>query len=158
MVTLNQFLTGEKRWGLQGAYLYLIVTDNTGALIVIEYVGGILKIHDHKVGVVTNSPNYEWHFLNLRNYPQLITFGNPGDRQIQGVSLAPFGAGSGMLGLPGDVTLVSRFVRAVAFTQTLITPENAEAGVNEASRILNNFDIPRGWLGARGRKSRKLSP
>ena len=126
--------------------LHLTVTDSTGASIVIEYVGGIMKIHDNKVGVMTNSPNYEWHILNLRNYPQLRAFGNPADRQIQGVSLAPFGAGSGMLGLPGDVTPVSRFVRAVAFTQALIPPKNVEAGINEAARILNNFDIPRGLV------------
>ncbi len=126
--------------------LHLIVTDNTGASIVIEYVGGILKIHDNKVGVMTNSPDYEWHILNLRNYPQLRAFGYSQEMKIQGVSLTPFGAGSGMLGLPGDVTPVSRFVRAVAFTQTLITPKNVEAGINEAGRILNNFDIPRGLV------------
>ncbi len=126
--------------------LHLIVTDNTGASIVIEYVDGKLNIHDNKIGVMTNAPNYDWHILNLRNYPQLRALGSPTDRQIQGVSLAPFGAGSGMLGLPGDVTPVSRFVRAVAFTQTLIPPKNVEAGVNEAARILNNFDISRGLV------------
>ncbi len=126
--------------------LHLTVTDKTGASIVIEYLDGMLEIHDNKVGVMTNSPDYQWHILNLRNYPQLKAFGNPSDQQIQGVSLAPFGAGSGMLGLPGDVTPVSRFVRAVAFTQTLITPKNIEAGINEAARILNNFDIPRGLV------------
>jgi choloylglycine hydrolase len=126
--------------------LHLIVADSTGASIVIEYVGGKLNIHDNKIGVMTNGPNYEWQILNLRNYPQLRAFGGPTDRQIQGVSLAPFGAGSGMLGLPGDATPVSRFVRAVAFTQTLIPPQDAKAGVNEAARILNNFDISRGLV------------
>ncbi len=128
------------------APLHLIVTDNTGASIVIEYVKGELKIHDNRIGVMTNAPEYDWHILNLRNYPQLKPSGPPTAREIDGVSLAPFGAGSGMLGLPGDVTPPSRFVRAVAFTQTLITPKDVEAGVNEASRILNNFDIPRGLV------------
>ena len=126
--------------------LHMVVTDNTGASIVIEYVGGELHIHDNKIGVMTNAPTYDWHILNLRNYPQLRAYGGPAGRQIQGVSLAPFGAGSGMLGLPGDVTPVSRFVRAVAFTQTLIPPKNSESGVNEAARILNNFDISRGLV------------
>ena len=87
-------------------------------------------------------------FLNgpLRNYPQLTAFGGHGSKNIKGINLAPFGAGSGMLGLPGDVTPVSRFVRAVAFTSTTIPPENIEAGINEASRIINNFDIPRGLV------------
>ena len=126
--------------------LHMVVTDSTGASIVIEYVGGKLNIYDNKIGVMTNAPTYDWHILNLRNYPQLRAFGGPTDRQIEGVSLAPFGAGSGMLGLPGDVTPVSRFVRAVAFTETLIPPKDIEAGVNEAARILNNFDISRGLV------------
>ena len=126
--------------------LHQIVTDNTGASIVIEYVGGKLNIHDNKIGVMTNAPPYEWLLLNLRNYPQLRAFGGPMDKQINGVSIAPFGAGSGMLGLPGDVTPPSRFIRAVAFTQTLIPPKDTEACVNEAARILNNFDIPRGLV------------
>ncbi len=128
------------------APLHLIVTDKTGASIVIEYVGGELNIHDNKIGVMTNAPTYDWHILNLRNYPQLRAFGYPTHREIEGVSLAPFGAGSGMLGLPGDATPVSRFVRAVAFTKTMIPPKDSEAGVNEAARILNNFDISRGLV------------
>jgi len=131
------------------APLHLNIADSTGASIVVEYVGGKVNIHDNKIGVMTNSPTYDWHILNLRNYPQLRAFGGPTDRQTSGgVSLAPFGAGSGMLGLPGDSTPPSRFVRAVAFTQTLIPPKDAEAGVNEAARILNNFDISRGLVRA----------
>ncbi len=128
------------------APLHLVVTDSTGASIVIEYVDGKLHIYDNAVGVMTNAPAYDWHILNLRNYPHLGAFGAKPDRNINGVSLAPFGAGSGMLGLPGDVTPPSRFVRAVAFTATLVPIETTEQGVNEASRILNNFDIPRGLV------------
>ncbi|WP_457743259.1 linear amide C-N hydrolase [Sulfurimonas sp.] len=126
------------------APLHIVVVDNTGASIIIEYVKGKLHIYDNKLGVMTNAPSYDWQILNLRNYPQLTAFGGHRNKNIKGISLAPFGAGSGMLGLPGDVTPVSRFVRAVAFTATAITPKNAQSGVNEVSRILNNFDIPRG--------------
>ena len=128
------------------APLHLVVTDSTGASIVIEYVGGKLHIYDNILGVMTNSPPYDWQILNLRNYPQLTAFGGHAKKSIKGVSLAPFGAGSGMLGLPGDVTPVSRFVRAVAFTSTTIPPKDIESGINEVSRILNNFDIPRGLV------------
>ena len=128
------------------APLHLVATDSTGASIVIEYVDGKLHIYDNTIGVMTNSPTYDWHILNLRNYPQLSAFGGHADKNIKGVSLAPFGAGSGMLGLPGDVTPVSRFVRAVAFTSTTIPLKNIETGINEVSRILNNFDIPRGLV------------
>ncbi len=128
------------------APLHLVATDSTGASIVIEYVDGKLHIYDNTIGVMTNSPPYDWHILNLRNYPQLTAFGGHADKNIKGVSLVPFGAGSGMLGLPGDVTPPSRFVRAVAFTSTTIPPENIASGINEVSRILNNFDIPRGLV------------
>ncbi len=128
------------------APLHLVATDSTGASVVIEYVDGQLHMYDNSLGVMTNSPSYDWQVLNLRNYPQLRPFGGHGDKKISSVSLAPFGAGSGMLGLPGDVTPVSRFVRAVAFTSTMLVPKTIDAGVNEASRILNNFDIPRGLV------------
>lgn len=69
-----------------------------------------------------------------------------GRREINGVNLAPFGVGSGMHGLPGDSTPPSPFVRAVAFTQTLLPFPDADSGVPEVARILHNFDIPKGLV------------
>ena len=128
------------------APLHLVATDSTGASIVIEYEEGELHIYDNKIGVMTNAPSYDWHIMNLRNYPQLNPYGGPTPGHIGDVSLAPFGAGSGMLGLPGDVTPPSRFVRAVAYTSTTLPFDTIDKGINEASRILNNFDIPRGMV------------
>ena len=126
--------------------IHHIVTDATGASIVIEYVKGVLSIYDNKVGAMTNSPEYDWHLLNLRNYANLQPLGAPASRAIDGVSLAPFGAGSGMLGLPGDFTPPSRFIRAVAFVNTMTPVKDAAAGVSAASTMLNNFDIPQGLV------------
>ena len=125
--------------------LHHIVSDATGASIVIEYMDGKLSIDDNKVGAMTNSPGYDWHLLNLRNYANLTPRPAPA-RAIDGVSLAPFGAGSGMLGLPGDFTPPSRFVRAVAFVNTMIPAKDAADAVNAASVMLNNFDIPKGLV------------
>ena len=125
--------------------LHHIVSDATGASIVIEYMDGQLSVTDNKVGAMTNSPGYDWHLLNLRNYANL-TPQAAAPRAIDGVSLAPFGAGSGMLGLPGDFTPPSRFVRAVAFVNTMIPAKNAAEAVNAASVMLNNFDIPKGLV------------
>ena len=125
--------------------LHHIVSDASGASIVIEYVNGQLSVTDNKVGAMTNSPNYDWHLLNLRNYANL-TPQAARPHSIDGVSLAPFGAGSGMLGLPGDFTPPSRFVRAVAFVNTMIPAKNAAEAVSAASTMLNNFDIPKGLV------------
>ena len=94
---------------------------------------------------MTNSPAYDWHLLNLRNYANL-TPQAARPHAIDGVSLAPFGAGSGMLGLPGDFTPPSRFVRAVAFVNTMVHAKDAADAVNAASVMLNNFDIPKGLV------------
>ena len=125
--------------------LHHIVSDATGASIVIEYMDGQLSMTDNKVGGITNSPGYDWHLLNLRNYVNL-TPRPRSPHSIDGVSLAPFGAGSGMLGSPGDFTPPSRFVRAVAFVNTMIPAKDAADAVNAASVMLNNFDIPKGLV------------
>ena len=51
--------------------LHHIVSDATGASIVIEYMDGQFSVTDNKVGAMTNSPGYDWHLLNLRNYANL---------------------------------------------------------------------------------------
>lgn len=50
-----------------------------------------------------------------------------------------------MTGLPGDYSSPSRFIRAFFYTQTSIELENTEMAINQASRILNNFDYPKGF-------------
>jgi len=135
----------EKEFG-SPVPLHHIVTDSTGASIVIEYTKSGLAIFDNQVGVMTNSPTYDWHLLNLRNYANLKPSGASPQRSIDGVSLAPFGAGSGMLGLPGDFTPPSRFVRAVAFVNTMEPVKDAAEAVSAASTMLNNFDIPKGLV------------
>jgi penicillin V acylase-like amidase (Ntn superfamily) len=63
---------------------------------------------------------------------------------IHHLKLAQFGQGSGMRGLPGDFTPPSRFVRAVAFSQSAVRSDTAAQTVLQAFHILNNFDIPLG--------------
>ena len=93
--------------------------DATGKSIVIEYVGGQLHVHDNPLGVLTNSPSFDWHMTNLRNYIK-FSLTNVPPLQLGGVKLARFGQGSGMLGMPGDFTPPSRFVRAVAYSQSVL--------------------------------------
>lgn len=126
--------------------LHYVVTDASGASLVIEYTKGELTLFDNRVGVMTNSPSYDWHLLNLRNYANLQPLDRSSARSIDGVSLAPFGAGSGMLGLPGDFTPPSRFVRAVTFVNTMEPVANAAEAVRAASTMLDNFNIPVGLV------------
>lgn len=129
-------------WGFAPP-VHAVVHDSTGRSIVIEYVGGELNVHDNPLGVVTNSPSFDWHMTNLRNYVN-FSMENLPPVQLGPVTLPPLGMGSGMLGLPGDVTPPSRFVRAVAFTQSILPLPTGNEAVLSAFHILNNFDIPKG--------------
>ncbi len=120
---------------------HMLVADRFGGRIVIEYIDGELTVFDAPLGVITNSPNYDWHMTNLNNYVNLSAIGLP-EVEAGGVAFAPLGAGSGMIGLPGDFTPPSRFVRAVAFSQTARNTSGGYDTVREAFRILDNFNIP----------------
>ena len=128
-------------WGPEPPPFHYVVYDKSGASIVIEPVGGTLKIHDNPLGVVTNSPTFDWHMTNLRNYISLRPLNVPSVK-IGPVELTPLGQGSGMVGMPGDFTPPSRFVRAAIYSTTAVPSANAEEGIKQTFHILNNFDIP----------------
>jgi choloylglycine hydrolase len=122
---------------------HLIIHDLQGKSIVIEYLEGKLHIFDNPLGVITNSPNFDWHLTNLSNYINLSPE-SAKDKVMNGVKISPLGHGSGMLGIPGDFTPPSRFVRAVSFTQATPPIDSELEGIKSAFHILNNFDIPKG--------------
>jgi len=122
---------------------HYFVRDKTGKSIVIEPLGGTLKVFDAPLGVITNAPAYDWHTTNLRNYLNLSVTNVP-PLDLDGVKLSQLGQGAGMHGLPGDFTPPSRFIRAVAFTQSELPSATADDAVLSAFHILNQFDIPRG--------------
>lgn len=130
-------------WGPVAPPFHYIVYDKTGAAIVVEPIDGRLVIHDDPLGVITNSPTFDWHMTNLRNYISLDPRNVP-PVKISGETFKQFGQGSGMHGLPGDFTPPSRFVRAAVFSATAIPSANAELGTQQVFHILNNFDIPVG--------------
>ena len=131
-----------KAWGFSPPVHY-VVQDASGKSIVIEYFGGKLNIFENPLGVITNSPTYDWHMTNLRNYVN-FSMSNVAPVKLGSVTLQPTGQGSGMLGIPGDFTPPSRFVRAVAYSQSVLPSKTGDDAVLEAFHILNNFDIPKG--------------
>ena len=118
-------------------------TDLSGRQIVLEIVGGTPRFYDNPLGVLTNSPGFEWQLTNLNNYVNLFP-GTAPAQQLGEQPLASFGSGSGMLGLPGDVTPPSRFVRAAFYQATAPQQATALETVLQGFQILNNFDIPVG--------------
>lgn len=117
--------------------------DASGRQIVLEIIGGKPCFYENKLGVLTNSPGFEWQMTNLNNYVNLYA-GTAEAKKMGDVQIASFGAGSGFLGIPGDVTPPSRFVRAAFYQTTAPMQDGAEDAVRQGFQILNNFDIPIG--------------
>ena len=129
-------------WGIIPP-IHAVVHDLSGESLVIEYIEGELSLHDNPIGIITNSPEFDWHITNLSNYINLSPF-NVENLKLKEICLKPLGQGSGMLGLPGDFTSPSRFVRATIFMQTLVNIKTEGNALDAAFHILNLFDIPFG--------------
>ncbi len=130
-------------WGNEPPPFHYIVYDQSGKCLVIEPLNGQLTTYDNPLGVFTNSPTFDWHLTHLRSFINLRSVNAP-PLSIDGMTFAPFGQGSGLVGLPGDFTPPSRFVRAAIFSYTAIPSDRAEQAVFQAFHILNQFDIPVG--------------
>lgn len=129
--------------------VHMTLHDATGASIVVEYIGGVLQIHDNPTTVLTNAPAFDWHVANLNNYLNL-SLTDPPARKIGtpsgAITLAPPSTGSGMLGLPGDMSSPSRFVRAFVYARSAPVARTSAEAVGVAFHILDNFDIPPGII------------
>lgn len=125
--------------------VHYVIHDASGKSLVVEYVGGKLNLYDNQIGVITNAPEFSWHLTNLRNYISLSPK-NVLTSTVDGERFSPLGQGSGMYGLPGDFTPPSRFVRAVALSQSAIPGDNGEEAVRQAFHVLDSFDIPLGTV------------
>jgi len=123
--------------------LHVKVQDPSGACIVLEPRGGQLVVHENPVRVLTNSPDFGWMLTNLNNHLNLSA-GYPAAKKIGDLALAPFGMGGGAVGLPGDFSPPSRFLRMSFFLQNALPQAGSPEAVATLFHILNNFDIPPG--------------
>ena len=123
------------------AVVHWRIGEPSGRQVVMEIVGGEVNFYENTVGVLTNAPGYEWQVTNLENYVNLRP-GSAQSYQLGGVTLEPNGGSTAMLGLPGDFTPPSRFVRAAFFRNTAPQRATGVDTVLEAFHLLNNFDVP----------------
>ncbi|KNZ40309.1 choloylglycine hydrolase family protein [Acetobacterium bakii] len=123
--------------------LHWIVTDKSGAAIVIEPMESGLVVYDNPLGVMSNSPDFNWHMTNIRNYIGINPFKIEA-LKLNGLTFAPFGNGARTIGLPGDYTPPSRFIRALFGKEAINELDNEDEGIKAAFHILASVDIPKG--------------
>lgn len=115
------------------AMLHWMISDKD-ASITVEAVKEGIRVYDNPVGVLTNNPPFDYQMWNLSNYMNL-TSEEPDNRFSGEIPLATYCRGMGAMGLPGDLSSTSRFVRA-AFTKY-----NSVSGTSESESISQFFHI-----------------
>ena len=118
---------------LPASPLHWIIADKEKS-ITVESVKEGLKIYDNPVGVLTNNPTFDIHMFNLNNYMSLSTE-PPVNNFSKKLNLETYSRGMGAIGLPGDLSSASRFVKAT------FTKMNSLSGTSESESISQFFHI-----------------
>ena len=106
-----------------------------------------LVLKENPIGVLTNSSPLEFHYENLRKYSYLSSKERTTDYLYNGLKEHKLLThGTGLLGLPGDFTADSRFVRAAVFSSLVDESESIIETVRKTFQILNTVDIPGGLI------------
>ena len=141
---VKQAIEGVRIVGLdKTAVVHWRIGERSGRQVVMEIINGMVHFHENTVGVITNSPDFLWQLTNLNNYVNLRP-GAASDFRLSQFTLRPIGGNSGFLGLPGDATPPSRFVRAAFYRATAPQQATGEQTILQAFHLLNNFDVPIG--------------
>lgn len=126
------------------APLHWHIADKDRSLV-LECTKDGMHIYENPVGVLTNNPPFPFHLTNLQNYMQL-TANPPENRFATALNLTPYGQGMGAIGLPGDVSPASRFVRAAFCKWNSEIPNGEEASVTQFFHILDNVAMVSGTV------------
>lgn len=124
------------------ASLHWIIADKDSA-ITVESVKEGLKIYDNPVGVLTNNPPFDMQVFNLNNYISLSPR-SPRNEFCEQIPLSTYSRGMGAIGLPGDLSSASRFVRVAFVRGNSKSADTEEASVNQFFHILGSVEQQRG--------------
>lgn len=124
------------------AQLHWLVADRTGALVVESMADG-LHVYDCPEGVLTNNPPFPIQHFGLNRYLGLSPR-QPENRFSDQLELSAFSRGMGALGLPGDLSSPSRFVRAAFVRANARSAQTEDASVSQFFHILTSVEQQRG--------------
>lgn len=125
------------------APLHWIAADRSGACAAIEPTERGLELINNPIGIMSNSPDFQWHMTNLRNY---IGASPMQTEEVfwDNIRLTPFGQAGGTLPLPGGFTSPERFVRTAYLKAHLPEPKDSSEAIAACFHIMENVSIPKG--------------
>ena len=124
------------------ASLHWMISDDKDCIVVEQVKEGI-KIYDNEIGVLTNNPQFSYHLTNINNYINLSpknrknTFSNK-------INLDNYSEGMGAIGLPGDSSSSSRFIRASFNKLNSVNNDDEESSVTQFFHILDSVAMVKG--------------
>ncbi len=124
------------------AQLHWIISDRHKT-ITIESVKEGLKVYNNPVGVLTNNPPFDMQMTALNNYMGL-SVKSPENKFSEKLDLKAYSRGMGAIGLPGDLSSQSRFVRAAFVKMNSVSGSGEVESVSQFFHILNSVDQQRG--------------
>lgn len=128
--------------------LHWMIADRDEAMIV-ECVKEGLKIYDNPVGVLTNNPPFDWQMVHLSNFMNL-TPEEPTNRFAKQLDMPTYCRGMGAMGLPGDLSSASRFVRAAFVKQNSVSGDSESESISQFYHILGSVEQTRGCVHLEG--------
>ena len=124
--------------------LHWMISDNKCSLVVEPLKDG-LKIYDDPFEVLTNNPPFEYHYTNVSNYMGLC-IGHATSQFRESIPMKNYSLGMGALGLPGDFSSTSRFIRALFVKENSVSEDNEASNVNQFFHMLNAVAMPKGCV------------
>lgn len=124
------------------AQLHWMIADKTEC-ITVESVADGLKVYENPVGVMTNNPPFPYQMFNLNNYLHL-SVENRKNTFSDALALNQYSRGMGGMGLPGDLSSQSRFVRVAFVKMNSLSGDSEEESVSQFFHILGSVDQQRG--------------
>ena len=124
------------------AKLHWLISDENES-ITVETVKEGIKIYNNPVGVLTNNPPFDKQLFALNNYINLSNE-SPKNKFADGLELQQYSRGMGAIGLPGDLSSQSRFVRASFVKMNSVSEESENESVSQFFHILNSVEQQRG--------------
>lgn len=124
--------------------LHWLIADKTQCVVIEQTIEG-LNIYDNPIGVLTNNPPFPYHMDNIKNYIHLSS-GDPEGSFSEKWKLRHYSRGQGAIGLPGDWSSASRFVRAAFIKANSLCNDDEHASVSQFFHILKGVSMPRGCV------------
>lgn len=126
--------------------LHWIISDKQRSLTIESTKDG-LKIYENPIGVLTNNPCFDYQLFNLNQYMHLSN-ADPNNTFLQNhdLSLKTYSKGMGAIGLPGDASSMSRFVKATFIKANSVCDDSEIGSVSQFFHILKSVEMPRGCI------------